>query len=278
MSRIQIPSHAAPAPAPDAIGVALDDLENQLPELIAAEAPAAASWGTMLELALPSLLLAGERALAQRALSALVDLANITWVTTERRGAVQVAFDGKRYAVQAGPVHHVCTTSLWIASVFRALLAHRKDGVDAALAFPEELLDAASSLTGDAYKKEMARALRSFLGATPALAGDHIARARELTSAALATVGGPRRARCAREQLGMLSAIARRDQDAFDRAAADALVAHHALASRGRARHQPDAYFDWPVLGLAALAVDRGLAWRIDSAYAPSALVEGGAS
>jgi hypothetical protein len=216
-----------------------------------------------------------DRALTRRTISALVDASIAVWRTTERRGVVPFSFDGREYAGEGGPVHDSCTDAYWVESVLRAIVLRRQDAVEQALAFPPELLNRASNLESDAYREALFRSLRAVLADEPEVAGHQIARAKELTDPAIATIGGPRHARRALGELEVMDAIVSRDESALTRAMVVALEAHRALFGRGRERSYLDCFYAHRLMGLAALATTRGLAFEIECAYAPRWLVEG---
>ncbi len=78
--------------------------------------------------------------------------------------------------------------------------------------------------------------------------------------------------------LAMLDAIARMDQTAFTQGALAALDAFRRLAMRGDRRDLVSSLFDLELVGIAALGVDSGLAWELDTPYVPTRLVEGDVS
>lgn len=242
-----------------------------------AQAPTTGAAAAMLLTSeLPAALLHDDRALFRRGLSALVDVSVAVWNTTERRGPITFDFDGTKVTGPGGPIHYSCTDGYWVDSVLRALLLRRADAVSRALAFPPELLGRTSSLERDAYRPALFRALRSLLTDAPALVGSAIAEAQRLTDPAIATIGGPRWARLGRGELDVMAAIALRDAAGFTSAMVGALDAHRALFGRGRERSFVDCFYAFRLMGLAALAVDRGLPFDIDCAYVPAWLVQGG--
>ncbi|MFN8444201.1 MAG: immunity 49 family protein [Caldilineaceae bacterium] len=70
-------------------------------------------------------------------------------------------------------------------------------------------------------------------------------------------------------------ALASGDQTAWQRALEAALVAHHGYFERGDHRYDKGGFLAFYLLGLAALAKDRGLQSDIESEYLPDALLKG---
>lgn len=276
MTTTSVPAHSIRRPPPLSRDVILEELEANLPTQLPGMPTLGAAAAMLLTSELPSALFHDDRALFRRGLSALVDVSVAVWTTTERRGPVRFGFDGTPLTGEGGPVHWSCTDGYWVDSVLRALLLRRADAVSHALAFPPELLGRASRLERDAYRPALFRALRSLLSETPVLAGGAIAEAQRLTDPAIATIGGPRWARLARGELDVMASIARRDAAAFTSSMATALEAHRALFGRGRERSYIDCFYAFRLMGLAALAIDRGLPFEIDCAYVPAWLVQGG--
>ena len=277
MTQTPFPAHTPPVRPPRPAAPILERLERVIPRKLVESPAAGASHAGSLEMDLPAVLLQGDRVLARRMLSALVDAANAVWAATGRRGAVTFTFDGQALSAEGGPPHYSCTLSYWMASVHRALVLRRADAIRSALAFPHELLGSASNAVGDAYKGELALAMRTLLAGEPSVAGSHLDEAEALAAPAVATIGGPRRARYARAQVAMMRAIGAMDQRGFSAAAWEALDAHRALAGRGRQRSELAGTFALEGTALAARAVDRGRAWEIEWSYTPAWLVEGGA-
>lgn len=213
---------------------------------------------------------------ARRMLGVGVDCAVALFSGSGHEGPVAFSLEGKPLTSAGGPLHSLAEVSLWINALTLSLALRRSDAVEVILRYSDDKLRSTpSSATGDTYRSALASGLRGFLQGTDtwqaALAeAERLSRPENLK---VATAGLVNRFR---NLIPIVQAIHARDQAAFTRACGEAVLAHRMFYTQGREVVTPNGLLAYQAAGIAALGVDRGLVYEVESAYTPGWLVLGG--
>ena len=211
---------------------------------------------------------------AHRMLGVAVDTVAALFLASGHDGPVTFTLEGRPLTGPGGPLHHNANVSMWLDAFGLAAALRRADALDVLARYPEAQLRAAPTGAGDRYRFPLAEGLRRFWRGEPGWSAA-LDEAEQLSRPEHLRIAPPRLVARYRALIAIVRAIDARDQDAFTTACVEAVKAHKAYYGRGKDAHSPTGLLAYQAAGIAALGVDRGLRFAIDSGYTPGWLIEG---
>ena len=216
----------------------------------------------------------GDAKMARRVYSALVEAVSASFaaVVLGEGAAFAFPFEGQMLTGVGGPLRGQRPHS-WKLAYTGALAFRNAQALAFVMSFPAEQTARAGG-DRDVFPVLSVVAMQEFHrgDADWEAAIDRAQSAMDPTQIRVAT---PSIARVERSLLEVMRAVGRHDQASFTAAIVEALKAHKAFWTKGTYKGYPDGALCLPVSGFAALGVDRGLKFEVDSGYAPRWLVEG---
>jgi len=215
----------------------------------------------------------GDIAGARRRLSASAECIGAVFTPVAVDGLVHFPFDGRVLSGPRSSRLSAANSLNWILG-FCMASSFRNTGVLRALdAYSKEDL-AKSGADYDVYADSLSEGMRALFRNDAGWRG--WLKSAEVQSRAENLQAPPSIIARYRALIPMLQAIGDKDQSAFDDACVDAVKAHKALYGRGSQKTSPSGAYAILAAGVAALGVDRGLTFNVESGYTPRWLVYGG--
>lgn len=215
----------------------------------------------------------GDAKMARRAYSALVEAVSAGFAAVAKgTGTFEFPFEGQTLIGVGGPLIGQ-NPHAWKLAYTGALAFRKPQAIAFMMSFPAEQTARAGG-ERDVFPVLSVVAMQAFHR------GDAdweaaIDRAQSAMDPAQLRIATPSIARVERSLLEVMRAVGRHDRQAFTDAIVEALKAHKAYWTKGANKQSCHGALCLPVAGFAALGVDRGLKFEVESGYAPRWLVEG---
>lgn len=216
----------------------------------------------------------GDANTARRMLGVSVDCAGALFAASGESQDVLFTLEGKALRGPGGPLHHNANVSMWVNAFCLAAALRRDDVLDVLVRYPEQRLRNAPTGEGDAYRFPLAEGMRLFRAGDVAWRSA-LDEAERLSRPEHLRVAPPALVARYRSLIPIFFAIDAKDQKAFTVACTEAVNAHRSFYSRGKNAQSPPGLLAYQAAGVAALGVDRGLQYEIESAYTPEWLIAG---
>ena len=190
-------------------------------------------------------------------------------------GLVHFRFDGRDLSGPRPTIPGYANTLTWIKTFCLASSFRDEECLGALDAYDKATLAKAPTGSFDLYAIALAegmRALRRNDPKWPELLDEAEFRSRPENL----RIASPSIIARFRALIPMLQCIGRNDQEGFDKACVEAVMAHKNFYGRGKKKDDPDGAYAYMAAGIAAMGVDRGLKYNVDCGYTPRWLVSGG--
>ncbi|MDQ3036944.1 MAG: immunity 49 family protein [Myxococcota bacterium] len=272
MKSIAITAHVIRAePATDELVARYVSKIAQIPHEVPRGLPVQGNYVNYFIIGASFVLHRGETDLGHRLLSAAVDCAAASFMSTGKDGEFTFYLEGQPLTGPAGESDSA-DLSAWTESFLLASALRRSDVLDVLAAYTHEDLRRSTTGTSDEYKWTLAEALRLYHLRDPS-AAHALAEAEVQSRPENLRVAPPRYASRYRALIPIYQAVSAHDQAAFTTACAEAIRAHKAFYSRGQEVRGVTGILAYQAAGAAVQGIDRGLAWEIESPYTPDWLI-----
>lgn len=270
-----IPAHAPPSTrhAEETLEDYLVDKER-VPDIIARNPKVAGvMFETYLQAAVLADLLAKPRDLAVSCLDLALDAGVAAFQLAAGTGTVTVTIAGRELGVPATGATDSTHPATWQRLFGLTLALRRTAGTDTICGFDIELFRSSSAQV-DEYRYEVVAAMQAFWTGGDWRAA--AARVYERSQPQFTRVGGNEYVDVDVTQVKMLEPLDSLDARAFNTALAASIAAHGKYWSSKRVAGEVIGRIALTPLGLAVLALDRGIPIEITSGYMPRWLLRGG--
>jgi len=248
------------------------DTDVLAPQVLATKGPEVGTMAVSFQISAGRRLIRGETSLVRRYLLAAADCFSAMFLGTGVEGPVTYRFEGRAIEGPGMPEFYGAQTLNWLHAFCLASALRRQDVLQILDGYDRAKLKKAPTGSFDLYAIALVEGMRLFRRNDPGYVAlleeaERMSRPENLRIATPSVIGR------FRALIPLVFSIARNDQAGFDKACEDAVKAHKAFYSRGKRKEDPDGLLAYHAAGIAAIGVDRGLVYNIDSEYTPRWLV-----